>query len=254
MHQRTEGDEHPALTTTADHPAVPEPRAGHQAGQEPGRDAGQVAALVAATYERALGSTGDGPALWGYRALAWLSGHLAAMHRAVYPAARRRLGENQQLLQRCRAEARETAWALRVLQSHLAGDGGTGAREPGIADTWLQQCLDEYRSAEHALIAWMHKRLTAQEHEHLAAAYRAALTHAPTRPHPRGPHTGWPGHAAFRFHALWDGLLDAVDSRPGVRRTERSTPVRAWPPPPQLPRRPGGVLPADNAAGDVLPG
>ena len=62
----------------------------------------------------------------------------------------------------------------------------------------------------------MQKRLTAPEQEHLAAAYRGALTHAPTRPHPRGPHTGWPGHAAFRFHALWDGLLDGVDSRPGA--------------------------------------
>ncbi len=244
MRQRTEDEEHPAPATTADHLAVPEPHG----------EVGLVGSLVAATYERALGSAGDAPALWGYRALSWLSGHLAAMHRAVYPAARRRLGENQQLLRRCRAEARETAWALRVLQSHLAGDGGTGARQPGIADTWLQQCLDEYRSAEHALIAWLQARLTAQEHEHLAAAYRAALTRAPTRPHPRGPHTGWPGHAAFRFHALWDGLLDGVDSRPGVRRTERSTPVRARPPSPQLPRRPGGALPADKAAGDALPG
>ena len=210
MRQRTEDEEHPAPITIADNPAVPEPRDRHQGDPELGGDTGQIAALVAATYERALGSTGDGPALWGYRALAWLSGHLAAMQRAVYPAARRRLGENQQLLRRCRAEARETAWALRVLQSHLAGDGGTGAREAGIADTWLQQCLDEYRSAEHTLIAWMHERLTAQEDEHLAAAYRAALTHAPTRPHPRGPHSGWPGLVAFRFHALWDGLLDGV--------------------------------------------
>ena len=254
MRQRTEDEVRSAPTTPADHPAIPEPREGHQAVQEPGGGIGPIGALVAATYERALGSAGDGPALWGYRALAWLSGHLAAMQRAVYPAARRRLGENQQLLQRCRAEARETAWALRVLQSHLAGDGGTGARQPGIADTWLQQCLDEYRCAEHALIAWMQERLTAPEQEHLAAAYRGALTHAPTRPHPRGPHTGWPGHAAFRFHALWDGLLDGVDSRPGVRRTQRSAPARAWPASPQLPRRPGGILPEDNAAGDALPG
>jgi hypothetical protein len=253
MRQRTVDEEQPAPAATTDYPAVPEPRDGHQADQEPGGGTGQIAALIAATYELALGSTGDGPALWGYRALAWLSGHLAAMQRAVYPAARRRLGEDQPLLHRCRAEAGETAWALRVLQSHLAGDGGTGARQPGIADTWLQQCLDEYRSAEHTLIAWMQDRLTAQEHEQLAAAYRAALARAPTRPHPRGPHTGWPGRAAFRFHGLWDGLLDALDSRPGVRRTERSAAVRAWPPRAQLPRRPGGVLPADNAAGDALP-
>lgn len=264
MRQRTVDEEQPAATrasapaaaaasATADYPAVPEPWDGHRAGQEPGRDTGQIAALIAVTYERALGSTGDGPARWGYPALAWLSGHLAAMHQAVYPAARRRLGQNQSLLHRCRAEAGETAWALRVLQSHLAGDGGTGARQPGIAGTWLQQCLAEYRSAEHTLIGWMQDRLTAQEHEQLAAAYRAALARAPTRPHPRGPHSGWPGRTAFRFHAAWDSLLDGLDSRPGVRRTERSAPVRAWPPRAQLPRRPGGALPADNAAGDARP-
>ncbi len=140
------------------------------------------------------------------------------MHRAVYPAARQRLGDDQQLLQRCRAESRETAWALHVLQGHLAGDGGTTARQPGVVHLWLEECLDEYRSAEQALITWMHERLTAREHDQLAAGYRAALARAPTRPHPRGPHSRWPGRVAFRLHALCDGLLDAVDSRPGVGR------------------------------------
>ena len=238
MNLRAEGREHPGPSKAADHPAVPEPRDGQQADHQWSGGIGQIAALVEATYERALGSSGDGPAVWGYGTVARLSGHLAAMHRAVYPAARRQLGENQQVLLRCRAEARETAWALRVLQSHLTGDGGTSAREPGTVDRWLQQCLDEYRSAEQTLITRIQPRLTSQEHERLAAGYRAALTRAPTRPHPRGPHAGWPGRIAFRVHALWDGLLDAVDSRPGVSRPERGRYWLSGGPATEEPRRP----------------
>ena len=118
------------------------------------------------------------------------------------------------------AAVRKPAWALRVLQSHLTGDGGLAARQPGTVQLWLEECLDEYRSAEQALIAWMQERLTTLECEHLALGYRAALRRAPTRPHPRGPRSGWPGRMAFRLHAVWDGVLDGVDSRPGVGRPD----------------------------------
>jgi hypothetical protein len=199
--------------------ALPEPRDGHRAGQALTISNGPIGALVAATYEEAVRST-DGAPVWGYRAVARLSGHIAAMQRAVYPAAGRRLGDDRQLLQRCRAEARETGWALRVLQSHLTGDGAIVAREPGTVQLWLEECLDEYRSAEQALIGWMQEQLTTLECEHLALGYRAALRRAPTRPHPRGPHSGWPGRIAFRLHVFWDGVLDGVDSRPGVGRPD----------------------------------
>ncbi|MDX6339479.1 MAG: hypothetical protein QOG05_6819 [Streptosporangiaceae bacterium] len=211
------GGDQPGTGKAADHLAVPEPRDGHQPDGSLASSNGLIGALVAATYEGAVGSRSDGAPVWGYRAVARLSGHLAAMQRAVYPAAGRRPGENRQLLQRCRAEARETGWALRVLECHLTGNGVIAAREPGTVERWIEQCLDEYRAAEQALIAWMQERLTARECEELALGYRAALARAPTRPHPRGPHAGWPGWIAFRFHVLWDRVLDGVDSRPGVR-------------------------------------
>lgn len=81
----------------------------------------------------------------------------------------------------------------------------------------MEQCLDEYRSAEQALIVWVQEWLTARECEQLARGYRAALARAPTRPHPRGSHAGWPGWIAFRLHVIPDRVLDGVDSRPGVR-------------------------------------
>ena len=208
-----------AINSTADQAAVPDPRDVHPAELELSNPNGPIGALIEATYEGAVGYR-DGAPVWGYRAVARLSGHLAAMQRAVYPDASRRLGEDQHLLRRCRAEARETAWALRVLQSHLSGDGGRAARLPGTEQLWLEECLDEYRSAEQALLAWMQERLTALESEQLALGYRAALRRAPTRPHPRGPHKGWPGRMIFWLHVVWDGVLDGVDSRPGVRRPD----------------------------------
>jgi hypothetical protein len=140
------------------------------------------------------------------------------MQRIVYPVASRRLGDNQHLLKECRAHAREAAWALRFLECHLAGCTTAVGRELETVHDGVGQCLDAYRSAERVLVAWMEERLTALESEQLARGYRAAVARAPTRPHPRGPHTGWPGRIAFRLHSFWDGFLDAVDSRPGVTR------------------------------------
>jgi hypothetical protein len=182
---------------------------------------GQITQLIEAAYRAPPQRSGEGaPLAWGHPAVVRLSGHLAAMQRTVYPVARRRLGGDLSLLQECRAHARETGWALRLLHCHLAGDGAAAGRKPEHVHGWLEQCLAGYRPAERALVARMEDRLTAGEREQLALGYRAALDRAPTRPHPRGPHTGWPGRLAFRLHAFWDGVLDGIDSRPGATRPD----------------------------------
>ncbi len=219
-----QGGDRPASSTTAGDPAVPQPRDSHRAGGTPSAGTVQIAALIEAAYDGVPAPRSKNAPAWGYRAVARLSGHLAAMHRTVYPAAypaaRQRPGENHHLLAECRAQARTTAWALRLLECHLAGEAAAVGREPGTLDGWMGQCLGAYQPAEQALIAWMEERLTAGEREQLALRYRAALARAPTRPHPRGPHAGWPGRIAFRLHAFWDGFLDAIDSRPGAARPE----------------------------------
>jgi hypothetical protein len=89
---------------------------------------GQITQLIEAAYGGTPQRRGEGPPLaWGHPAVVRLSGHLAAMQRTVYPAARRRLGDDLSLLRECRAHARETGWALRLLHCHLAGDGAAGA-------------------------------------------------------------------------------------------------------------------------------
>jgi hypothetical protein len=139
-----------------------------------------------------------------YRAIARLSGHLAAMWRTVYPHAD------------CLDRAREVEWALQLLQCQLSGCVSAVGRPPAAVLIMLTQRLDSYRSAEQVLVTWLEDQLPTESRERLARKYRRSLTHAPTRPHPRCPRTGPLRHVAFWLHGRWDRLLDTMDSRPGV--------------------------------------
>ena len=152
----------------------------------------------------------------GYRAIARLSGHLAAMWRTVYPQAASRADADGQLRSVCLSRGREVEWTLRLFQCQLSGDVSAVGRPAAAVLRQLAQRLDSYRSAERALVTWLEDQLAAEGREKLARKYRRALTHAPTRPHPRCPRTGPLCHAGFWLHGRWDRVLDTMDSRPGV--------------------------------------
>ena len=152
----------------------------------------------------------------GYRAIARLSGHLAAMSRTVYPHADGHVGTDGQLRAVCLDRAREVEWALRLLQCQLSGCVSAVGRPPAAVLVMLTQRLDSYRSAEQVLVTWLEDQLATESRERLARKYRRSLTYAPTRPHPRCPRTGPLRHVAFWLHGRWDRLLDTMDSRPGV--------------------------------------
>jgi hypothetical protein len=152
----------------------------------------------------------------GYRAIALLSGHLAAMWRTVYPQAAGRPGADGQLRAVCLTRGREVEWTLRLFQCQLSGEVSAVGRSAAAVLTLLAQRLDSYRSAERALVTWLEDQLAAEGREKLARKYRRALTHAPTRPHPRCPRTGPLCQAGFWLHGRWDRVLDTMDSRPGV--------------------------------------
>jgi hypothetical protein len=152
----------------------------------------------------------------GYRAIARLSGHLAAMWRTVYPQAASRTDADGQLRAVCLSRGREVEWTLRLFQCQLSGDVSAVGRPAAAVLRQLAQRLDSYRSAERALVTWLEDQLAAEGREKLARKYRHALTHAPTRPHPRCPRTGPLCHAGFWLHGRWDRVLDTMDSRPGV--------------------------------------
>jgi hypothetical protein len=152
----------------------------------------------------------------GYRAIARLSGHLAAMWLTVYPQTAGRLGADGQLRAVCLRRGREVEWALRLFQCQLSGEVSAVRRSAASVLTLLAQRLDSYRSAEQALVTWLEDQLAAEGRDKLARKYRRALAHAPTRPHPRCPRSGPLGHAGFWLHGRWDRVLDTMDSRPGV--------------------------------------
>jgi len=168
----------------------------------------------------------------GYRAIARLSGHLAAMWRTVYPQAAGRLGADGQLRAVCLSRGREVEWTLRLFQCHLSGDVSAVGRPAASVRTLLAQRLDSYRSAERALVTWLEDQLAADGREKLARKYRRALIHAPTRPHPRCPRSGPLCHAGFWLHGRWDRVLDTMDSRPGVSFDFPVTSLNGSPVPP----------------------
>lgn len=154
----------------------------------------------------------------GYAGIARLSGHLAAMWRAVYPAADGQLGADGPLRAVCLARAREVEWTLRLLECQLSGEASAAGLPLTAVYARLVQHLDIYRSAEQALVTWVEDQLAAEGREQLAGEYRRALTRAPTRPHPRCPRSGPLCRVAFWLHSCWDRLLDTVDARPGAGR------------------------------------
>lgn len=150
--------------------------------------------------------------------IARLSAHLAAMRQTVYPVARRQPVPARQLLVTYLHSARELDWALRLLHWHLTGEAFASRLDPAAVCTRFQHDLGCYTSAERALLALLDERLPGGDRDQVAARYRKALAHAPTRPHPRRPHTGTAYQVRFWLHGLWDRLLDTTDARPGTGR------------------------------------
>jgi hypothetical protein len=154
----------------------------------------------------------------GYKAIARLSGHLAAMWRTVYPRADDQLDPGGQLRAACLSGAQEVERVLRTLERRLSGDIAAIGLPLTAAPALLAAQLATYRLAEGELIARIEDSLPAEGCERLAHAYRRALASAPTRPHPGTPHTGPLRHLVFWLHGRWDRLLDTMDSRAGVGR------------------------------------
>ena len=153
-----------------------------------------------------------------YVVIARLSGHLAAMWRAVYPHAGGRSGADGQLRAACLRRARTVGWTLRLLECHLSGESSAVGLPVHDVSAKLAERLRSYRSAERALVTWLEDQVPAEGRDRLALGYGRALTRAPTRPHPRCPRTGPLCRVAFWLYGRWDRLLDTMDARPGVGR------------------------------------
>ena len=152
----------------------------------------------------------------GYPMIARLSGHLAAMRRSVYPSAAGQHDRERRLRAECLSRARAVEWTLRLLECRLAGDVAAARVPVPEVSAVLAQHLDGYWPVELALVASVEDRSAVEDMERLARHYQRALTHGPTRPHPRCPRSGTRGVLALWLHSRWDRVLDTMDSRAGV--------------------------------------
>ena len=144
----------------------------------------------------------------------WLSQHLAALDRVVYPAAARQLPHAGQVIHAQQTRGRDLERVLRRLHAHLNGDGSAPLRELTGLHRQLLQTLGEHSQGERRLLERLSCALPAQDWDRLTARYRASLAHGPTRPHPFTPHAGVAGRVASRAAAAVDRLLDVLESRP----------------------------------------
>ncbi|HWB66517.1 MAG TPA: hypothetical protein VG708_06795 [Mycobacteriales bacterium] len=142
-------------------------------------------------------------------AIVWLSAHLAAFDRAVAPKLKRVRPDGGVLLRRQRAVAERMSRLLRIAERHHSGDALAAGLNPSRMGTALRRLIDEHVAVEAAIVDRMAQTLDRSACDEVVAAYRSALEHAPTRPHPHFAH----GAVTFRVDALRDRMLDAMDGR-----------------------------------------
>lgn len=185
----------------------------YQSGGGTARDALQA---FGQACRAALEVLSDPEPISGYRAIAFLSRHLAATRVVLCPAANRSLGRDHRLVTGYAAAAREAERALHVFERWLAGDACAVRLPAQSVRALVDEHLGRYRTVERALLAALGCVLPVPECEQLVGHYRALLATAPTRPHPRRAHARRAGRLAFRIRGFWDRAQDTLDSRPGT--------------------------------------
>jgi hypothetical protein len=158
-----------------------------------------------AEAKRLLDTAGTAP----LDVVAWLSAHLAALDRSVYPTARRALPDGSRLVANNRAIAVRLTRTLRVVERRHSGDGLASGLNADRLFSNLRSLVDEHHVAEGQLIDRMMEVLSDTEQDALISSYESALEHAPTRPHPHLHRGG----LMFRIDGLRDRILDAMDGR-----------------------------------------
>lgn len=146
-------------------------------------------------------------------AVVWLASHLAAVDRVVYPAAAERLTGGRLLVRQQRRAAHELQQLLRRLEQTLAGDAWAGHVDTEALLGRLRARVDQHAGTEREVLRRLSGVLSDVEQQQLVRRFDDCLQHAPTRPHLVIPHLRPLAGLTFRFDALRDRILDAMDGR-----------------------------------------
>jgi hypothetical protein len=171
----------------------------------PRPDLRAVVTHAVAEAERLLDTAGTAP----LDVVAWLSAHLAALERAIYPVAKQALPDGQQIVASNREIAGRLTRTLRVVERHHSGDVLAAGLNSERLVASLRELVEEHHRAEAQLVDRLMDKLSPAEQTDLIASYESALEHAPTRPHPHLSRGG----LMFRLDGLRDRILDAMDGR-----------------------------------------
>jgi hypothetical protein len=170
-----------------------------------GHDLRAVVSHADSEAERLLEPDGPVP----LDAMAWLSAHIAAMDRAVYPVVRRSVPQGKEIVAHQRVVAAKLCRTLRVVERRHSGDVLASGLDSGRMLGVLHEHLVAHQIVQAELVDALERELSDAEQSIVITAYQRALEHAPTRPH---PHLGR-GPLMFRLDAMRDRVLDVMDGR-----------------------------------------
>jgi hypothetical protein len=160
----------------------------------------------------------------------WLSAHLAALDRAVYPVVRRSLPDGRAIVAVHRQQVSQISHLLRVLERHHSGDILAAAVNSRTVIDELRPLVAQHYRAVSSLVAALSEVLDQPAQQALAADYERALRMAPTRPHPHLAHAGPLTPVVFWMDSARDRILDTMDGRhiPVPRRPRRQVKPGLW--------------------------
>lgn len=162
--------------------------------------------------------------------IAALSAHLGAVEAVVHPAARHHLPGGHRIVADQRRRARRLERLMRLIEGSLYGDVYAADMDVGRLQRELRHQIEAYVRSERELARRLDDAMTLPQRRELVHHLTAAMTHAPTRPHPYIPHPRGLAGLVLRACSLWDRVLDVMDNRkvPGEPARRRSDPLSRW--------------------------
>jgi hypothetical protein len=141
------------------------------------------------------------------------SRHLAAIEAVLLPRVRRAVPAGDALVQEYLHLARQLEHTLALIKGRLYGEAHAIHLE--WAELWetTRAQLREHNHLERRLVAMLIEHDDPVQLDGLARCVFESETHGPTRPHPRTPHTGFPGLVARRIWSWADRFWDAAEGR-----------------------------------------